>query len=80
MKFYEIRFNKHDYDQFDSFIVVANSEEDVIAHLKKDCQYQHSGGRSDDGSVDWSGGYEIKEIRPEDYSKTEIIIGSFNAG
>lgn len=74
MKIYLIEFNKWDYDQYSGFVVVAENEDGVIKFLKK----EHTKGYY--GEIDWKGGYKIKEIKPEDYTETAEILGSFHAG
>jgi hypothetical protein len=74
MKIYLIEFNRCDYDQYDSFVVIGKSEEDVVALLKKN----HS--REGPQVIDWAGGYTIHEIKPEEYAEAGKVLGSFNAG
>lgn len=76
MKIYLIKFNSNDYDQYDSFLLVAENEEECIKKL----QEKYPAKDSNWDQVDWASGYVITEIKPKDYKKTEIIIDSFNAG
>lgn len=74
MKIYKITFNKYDYDQYDSFIVSANTEADAVGHIK----LKHP--KRIYGVIDWDGGYKVEEIKPDEYTETTIINSSFNAG
>jgi hypothetical protein len=77
-KVYKITINKFDYNQYDAFIVTAESKQKAIEILKesypnKDPKYSFSY----DNEVNWKGGYKIKEL---DLSVAGIELESFNAG
>lgn len=72
MKIYKITFKEVDYDQYDSFVVVAESKDMVEVLLKK----EHP-GRKYFSSINWDGGFTIEELLID---KNEIVLGSFNAG
>lgn len=73
MKIFKIVFNKCDYDQFDAFIVRAESKEFAENFIEnkypRDARFPE---------IDWNGGFEITEIPQE--GKEEILLSSFNAG
>ena len=70
MKLYIISFNRVDYDEYDSFVVVANNEDEVVLSLVTGNNY----------SIDWKGGYKISEINLSEITEPTILLGSFNAG
>lgn len=75
MKIYLVsRIDSIDYDQFDSFVIVANNKEEAL-HLKK---------LNEDNYGTWTDSYDNLEILEigisTKYKKAEIILGSFNAG
>lgn len=67
MKLWRIEFNEVGYDQYDSFLVCAETKERAI-ELLKEINYS---------SVPWEGGFDVVEERME---VEEIIHSSFNAG
>ena len=71
MKLFIIEFNENGYDQYDSFIVRANNEDEVVKILKKVHKNDYNG-------IDWEGGFTVKEIHLE--GEPKILLGSFNAG
>lgn len=72
MKIFKVTFNEYDYDQYDSFIVVAENEEDAVKVIEEGYPRndQYSG-------VDWSKGYTVEEVLPIERG---TVLGSFNAG
>ena len=76
MKVYVITLKECDYDEYDGFVVVAESAREAIKSLKK--EYPETD--SLDSDCQWSKGYKIKEIKPDSYDRTKIILTSFNAG
>jgi hypothetical protein len=83
MKIYKITFNKCGYDQFDSFIVCAKDETDVIKVIKKEHPRLKKGknylGEEYEiftSDISWGGGYIVEEVKLE----KGIILGSYNAG
>jgi len=84
-KIYKIDFNKVDYDQYDSFIVLAENEDDAIRILKKEkppiTKGLSLGGKPyefKNKAVDWAGGYKIEQIIQS--GDGWVLLGSFNAG
>lgn len=69
-KIYKITFNECTYDQFDSFIVLAENEEDVISIVEKEYPKRNW------ADIDWDGGFKIEEI--DFKGKSRILLGSFN--
>ena len=76
MKIFLIRFNKWDYDKYCGFVIVAKNEKEVISNLEKGKNLSIGTPKC----IPWKGGYKIKEIKPENYKKTTIILEDFNAG
>lgn len=74
MKFYLIKLNKHSYDQYDSFVVVANNKKEVYDLILETESHWCA------PEVDFSGGYTIRVLSLENYKRPEIVLGSFNAG
>jgi len=74
MKIFLIIFNDYDCDQYDSFVVIAETRHKAIMFLKE--KYPEE----DYGTIIWKSGYKTKEIKSENYKKTTEIIGSYNAG
>lgn len=72
MKIYQLEFNRHGYDQYDSFVIMANSKEEAESIVKKD--YFEPDWYD---SCDWESGYVIEEVEMD---KAQILLGSFNAG
>lgn len=70
-KVYRISFDKYDGYQYDSFIVVADNEDEVVLLVKK--LYPDVGSFPD---VDWESGFKVEEIK---LNKSDILLGSFNA-
>ena len=67
-KYYKIKFNNFDHDQFDGFVVCAESEEEalkMIREIKYCAEF-----------IDWSGGYKVEQLE----GKKEIVLESFCAG
>ena len=75
MKIYKITFNEYSYDEYDSFIVAANSKREVVSLIKEEKdEFKYY------SAIDWGGGYKIEEIKVEDYKYPTIILESYNAG
>ena len=83
MKMWLIRFKTWEYDDFDAFVIAAESEADVVAMLRdeatehyrqpaEESYYSHTVEK-----YQWEAGYTISEV-PLDQPR--IILGSFNAG
>jgi hypothetical protein len=75
MKLFKITFTCYDYDQYDSFVVVAKKKEDVLPFLQ-----MHYTSSFPCGDIDIKSGYTIEEINPKNYKEPTEIISSFNAG
>ena len=65
MKFFLVTADKHDYDEYDAFVIRA--ENHAEARMMAEKVAVHSGQK-------WS----AKEIKVE--GKSEVILDSFNAG
>jgi hypothetical protein len=74
MKIFKIVFTCYSYDQYDSFVVVAKTKEDVLPLIQSEYDCSLS------GTVDVKSGYVIEEINPKKYKKSTVILESFNAG
>ena len=75
MKIFKISFTCYDYDQYDSFVVVAKKKEDVLPFLQ-----MHYTSSFPCGDIDIRSGYKIEEIIPKNYKEPTEIMSSFNAG
>ena len=73
MKLYKFTFKDFYYDEYDSFVLLANSRKEVVELVKEKIDW-------DDDKHQWEQGYTLKEIRIEDYKKPEILLASYNAG
>jgi len=71
-KVYIITFNEVDYDEYDSFAVLAENKKDVVDIVK----FRHSKDRFSE--VNWKGGYTIEEVKMDRASR--ILLSSYNAG
>jgi len=71
MKVFRLTLNKHDYDQYDSFIVLAETTPEVEKLVKEEYPEREW------GDVNWKDGFEIEEIDLN--SEARILLGSFNA-
>ena len=71
MKIFLIEFNECDYDQYCGFVIVAKSRYEVVKIVK---------GYNISGVIDWEAGYKIKELKPENYKKSVVILEDYNAG
>ena len=67
MKLYLINFKESNHETSDEFIVVSKNEKDAIELIKNK-------------EVGWEEGYQVKEIRAEDYTETKIILSNSNTG
>jgi hypothetical protein len=84
MKLYRITFDQISYDQYDSFIVLAENEEQVVDLVKKEHpeivvskNYLGEPYSFKDTSIDWEK-YKIEEERIDENAR--VLLGSFNAG
>jgi len=67
-KYFKVIFNECDYDQYDGFVVCAESEEEAIEMISGTVTYALC--------IDWSGGYTVEQLE----GKKEIVLESFQAG
>ena len=73
MKFFLLtRTDDADYDEYDSFVVVAPDEESAREHTKV-----ADGGYSKESWITFA---TCVELRPEDFPDAFIILGSYVAG
>jgi len=94
MKFYKVeRTDNWSYDDYDSFVCVASSE-DEARRLSADEYYTYIDGKvyfkysdgtmreSSDSGGGWTSFENTKatEINPASYANAEVILASFNAG
>jgi len=70
MKIFLVKFNEFTYDEYNGFVIVAESKYRAIKYLR----------RKHPNEIQWDKGYKIKEINPRNYKKTTIILEDFNAG
>lgn len=63
------------YDEYDAFVVVANTEEEAVSFLKTNHDPVKRYG-------EWSNEVRVELIGPasNDYTEPTEILGSFNAG
>lgn len=85
MNVYLIKFKKYDYDQYDSFVVMAKDKNNAVEILKKeyplttkDINRFNQPFEIENNDIDWNNGYEVKKINLE--SEGRVLLGSFNAG
>jgi hypothetical protein len=76
MKVYLITLNEYDYDEYIGFVVVAENANKALKYLKE--KFPEENGWNP--TAEWSKGYKVKEIKPDKYKETEVILDSFNAG
>jgi len=84
-RIYKIDFNKIDYDQYDSFIVLAENEDDAIRIIKeeyplikKGVNYRGQPYEFENNAIEWAGGYKIEQIIQSGDGR--VLLGSFNSG
>ena len=86
MKVFKVWVDKYDYDNYDSFVCVANSEEEIRSHISIDrynCRVIDMSGNDDyEDSVwfeDFQGEIHIEEVNLN-VDKPYIVCSSYNAG
>ena len=86
MKVFKVWVDKYDYDNYDSFVYVANSEEEIRNHISIDrynCRVIDMSGNDDyEDSVwfeDFQGEIHIEEVNLN-VDKPYIVCSSYNAG
>ena len=86
MKVFKVWVDKCDYDTYDSFVCVANSEDEIRSHISID-EYNErvvdmSGNDDYEDSVlfqDFQGEIHIEEVNLN-VDKPYIVCSSYNAG
>ena len=86
MKVFKVWVDKCDYDTYDSFVCVANSEDEIRSHISLDRQKRRvvdmSGNDNHEDSVkfeDFQGEIHIEEVNLNK-DKPYIVCSSYNAG
>ena len=86
MKVFKVWVDKYDYDNYDSFVCVANSEDEIRNHISVDRHNQRvvdmSGNEAYEDSVefeDFQGEIHIEEVNLN-VDKPYIVCSSYNAG
>ena len=86
MKVFKVWVDKCDYDTYDSFVCVANSEDEIRSHISIDrynCRVIDMSGNDDyEDSVwfqDFQGEIHIEEVNLN-VDKPYIVCSSYNAG
>ena len=86
MKVFKVWVDKYDYDTYDSFVCVANSEDEIRNHISIDrhnCRVIDMSGNDDyEDSVwfeDFQGEIHIEEVNLN-VDKPYIVCSSYNAG
>ena len=86
MKVFKVWVDEWDYDTYDSFVCVANSEDEIRSHISIDRQKRRvvdmSGNEAYEDSVwfdDFQGEIHIEEVNLN-VDKPYIVCSSYNAG
>ena len=86
MKVFKVWVDKYDYDTYDSFVCVANSEDEIRNHISIDrysCRVIDMSSNDDyEDSVwfdDFQGEIHIEEVNLN-VDKPYIVCSSYNAG
>ena len=86
MKVFKVWVDKYDYDTYDSFVCVANSEDEIRSHISVDRYNRRvvdmSGNDDYEDSVwfdDFQGEIHIEEVNLN-VDKPYIVCSSYNAG
>ena len=86
MKVFKVWVDKYDYDNYDSFVCVANSEDEIRSHISVDRYNRRvvdmSGNEAYEDSVwfdDFQGEIHIEEVNLN-VDKPYIVCSSYNAG
>ena len=86
MKVFKVWVDKYDYDDYDSFVCVANSEDEIRNHISVDRYNRRvvdmSGNDDYEDSVwfqDFQGEIHIEEVNLN-VDKPYIVCSSYNAG
>ena len=86
MKVFKVWVDKYDYDDYDSFVCVANSEDEIRSHINLN---QYGGGvitmdinedyENHSTCYDFQGEIHIEEVNLN-CDKPYIVCSSYNAG
>ena len=86
MKVFKVWVDKYDYDNYDSFVCVANSEEEIRNHISVDRYNRRvvdmSGNEAYEDCIwfdDFQGEIHIEEVNLN-VDKPYIVCSSYNAG
>ena len=86
MKVFKVWVDKYDYDTYDSFVCVANSEDEIRNHISIDrynCRVIDMNGNDDYEDCIWfqdfQGEIHIEEVNLN-VDKPYIVCSSYNAG
>ena len=86
MKVFKVWVDKCDYDTYDSFVCVANSEDEIRSHISVDRYNRRiidmSGNDNHEDSIkfeDFQGEIHIEEVNLN-VDKPYIVCSSYNAG
>ena len=86
MKVFKVWVDKYDYDNYDSFVCVANSEEEIRSHISVDRYNRRvvdmSGNDDYEDSVafeEFQGEIHIEEVNLN-VDQPYIVCSSYNAG
>ena len=86
MKVFKVWVDKYDYDTYDSFVCVANSEDEIRSHISVDRYNRRvvdmSGNEAYENHVtfyDSQGEIHIEEVNLN-VDKPYIVCSSYNAG
>ena len=86
MKVFKVWVDECDYDTYDSFVCVANSEDEIRNHISVDRHNRHvidmSGNDNHEDSVkfeEFQGEIHIEEVNLN-VDKPYIVCSSYNAG
>lgn len=83
MKLFKVYVDDWGYDNYDSAIVVAESEEQIKNNIEQRTQTRllSFGDAFDDiWFENWQGDIHIEEIELDKIVEPKILLGSFNAG
>ena len=89
MKIYKVeRTDKWNYDEYDSFVCVANSEEEArYMYPSELCRWENKwvyyNAPHESCNYCWTDApktLRVYEIKPEDFLSPKVICESFNAG
>ena len=86
MKVFRVWVDKYDYDTYDSFVCVANSEDEIRNHIRVDRYNERVIDMS--GNDDYEDGIWFEEFQGEihieevnlNVDKPYIVCSSYNAG